>query len=321
VGLTMKRSLLTAAASCLLAAGCMGLSTSRNPAPPGPKQVFEDKTPTASELVHYLNTNASKVNSLESGDLDIDIKADTQTFGVRGALYCQKPRNFRMRAKLPAVGKRVADFGSNDREFWYWISEDRPPNLYHCSYADMAQGNVRLPFPLHPDWMLEALGLGAPPPVGTPEEEQARGRSFEVKKTPDNKFLQLYERTRSIQGQPVTKVTVLNNFQATGTQPQVVGYFLQDASGRTICQATVTKVQYDAASGAVVPQRMELRWPDMKLGLALTLGDVTVNKNLLATNRDIFARPPNVGDKQVDLARMTPFTTPTNGVRRTGAYR
>jgi hypothetical protein len=308
---------LPVAAGCLLLAGCMGLSTSRNATQPKAGPLIAE-TPTANDLVVYLNRRAAAVNSLETTEVDLDIKADGQSIGVRGTLFCQKPRNFRLRAKL--MGKDVADFGSNDREFWYWISEDKPPDLYHCSYADLAQGNVRLPFPLHPDWVLEALGLGAPAPIGNPEEEQARGRTFAVDKSKDQKFLYLYEHTRSVQGQPVTKVTALNNFTATGTTPQVVAYFLKDARDQLVCRASVTKVQFDASSGAYVPKTVELAWPAMKLSMVMTLDKVAVNRLDLAGKPQLFVRPRMRDIREVDLARGAPLMSPA-GVQRAGAFR
>jgi hypothetical protein len=334
VGLIMQRSAVSGQRSanpvqprralavgfcCLLLAGCMGLSTSRNPTPSSTAPLIQE-TPTAEALVTYLNRNTAKVTSLATTEVDLDIKADGQSIGVHGDLHCQKPRNFRLRAKKPVLSGIAADFGSNDQEFWYWISQDNPPDLYHCSYADMARGNVRLPFPLHPEWVLEVLGMGAPAPIGSPEEEQARGRTFEVKKSNDNKFINLYEHTKSLQGQSVTKVTVLNNFTANGTTPQVAGYFLYDANQKMICKANVTKVQYDAASGTTIPKVVELSWPAMKLSLAMTLDKVKVNGGDLTSNPKLFARPTYQGAREVDLARGAPLMTPA-GVQRAGAFR
>jgi hypothetical protein len=300
--------------------GCMGLSTNRTPPPP-PAGPLYTTLPTTQEIVGYLNKATAKVTSLESRDVDMDISADGQTVGVHGTMYCEKPRNFRLRAKKPVVGGEAADFGSNDQEFWYWIYNDKPPDLYHCSYADLSRGNVRLPFPLHPDWMLEALGVAAPAPMGTPEEEQARGRTLEVRQSQDKKYVLLYERTTSIQGQPVTKVTMLNNFEARGTTPQVVGHYLYDTrTQQKICQATVTKVQYDAASGAIVPQKIEIEWPAMKLTLAMTLSEVVVNSPTLANNTKLFTRPHRPDIREVDLARGASPMTPT-GIQRAGATR
>lgn len=314
------KTLLPPAACCLLAVGCMGLSTSRTPPPVATGELIPE-TPSAAELVAYLNRRAETVTSLATTDLDLDIKADGQSIGVHGDLHCQKPRSFRLRAKKPITRDVAADFGSNDREFWYYISEDRPPDLFHCSYTDLSRGTVRLPFPLHPDWVLEVLGIGAPAPVGRPEEEQARGRTFEVKKSKDSKFLQLYEHTRSMQGQPVTKVTVLHNSNVKGTTPQVVGYYLYEAgSQRPTCQAMVSRVQYDAASGAVIPQVIEISWPAMKLSITMTLDKVRVNGGNLASNPQLFARPVYHGVREVDLARGAPLVSPA-GVRQAGAYR
>jgi hypothetical protein len=314
----MKR-LLPPAACGLLLAGCMGLSTSRNPPPPNQKVVYEERTPSAAELVSFLNDRAARVNSLATTDVDLDIKADSQSFGVHGDLHCQKPRNFRLRAKKPVLSGIAADFGSNDNEFWYYIYEDR--DLYHCSYTDLSQGTVRLAFPLHPDWVLEALGLGAPAPVGTPEEEQARGRKVWVQKSPDNKFLDLREQTRSLQGQPIMKVTRLNNYKTEGSRPQIVGYYLYEAGGqKPVCQATVSKVQFDAASGTVIPQVIEISWPAMKLSIVMTLDKVRVNGGNLTANPKLFGRPTYSGVREIDLARGAPLVSPA-GVQRAGASR
>jgi hypothetical protein len=297
----------------------MGFGNSRAPKPPAAVELNPD-TPTPQELVGYLNRNAAKITALESRDLDLDIKAGNQSFGVSGTLFCQKPRNFRLRAKMPALRREVADFGSNDQEFWYWIREDKPPDLYYCSYADLARGDVRLPFPLQPEWVLEALGMAAPAPVGTPEQEQALGRSFDVRKTADNKYVELIERTRSAQGQPAIKVTTLNNFTASGKTPQVVAHRLYDGRGQLVCQATVVSVQHDPASGAAVPHKVELKWPAQQMGLTMTLGEVAVNNPSLGQNPRLFSRPRPEDVRQVDLARGLPSMAPA-GVQRTGAFR
>jgi hypothetical protein len=304
------------AVSCL-PSGCMGFGNSRAPKPPANVELISGM-PEPRQIVRYLNENAARVNALESRDLDMDIKAGNQAIGVHGSLYCLKPKNFRLRAKF--VGRDVADIGSNDQEFWFWNSEDKPPDQYHCSYADFARGDVRLPFPFQPDWVLEALGMSAPAPVGTPEQEQALGRSLTVRKTSDSKYIELIEWTRSAQGQPVTKVTVLNNFNATGTTPQVHAYRLFDARSQLICQATVQSVQLDKASGVVVPHKIELNWPAQQLTMTMTLGEIAVNNPALAQNTRLFVRPPPPNGRAVDLARGLPVTTPT-GIRRTGAYR
>src|SRR5262245_27755382 len=139
----------------LAVAGCAGLTGSKEPR--GTIGPVPSQTPTSMQLVSYINNNASRASAIESSDLALEVKSGSQGGGLGGTLYCEKPKNFRLRAK--AVGKPMADFGSNDQEFWYWISQDNPPYLYHCTYADLSRGNVAMPFPFQPDWVLETLGL------------------------------------------------------------------------------------------------------------------------------------------------------------------
>ncbi|HEX4588731.1 MAG TPA: hypothetical protein VH120_02300 [Gemmataceae bacterium] len=313
----MKHCLLPAVC-CLLAVGCMGINANGTRLTPPPAAFLPD-TPTAKDLVAHLNQRTAAINSLESHEVEMDLKSEAQSGVVHGDLYCQKPRNFRLRAQMPIKGTKLADIGSNDREFWYWF-DDKPPDLYHCSYADLAGKQVRLPLPLHPDWMLEALGIGAPVPIGTDEEEQARNRSFKVEKSKDNHYLDMYERTMSLQGQPVVKITRLNNFNATGKVPQVVGYFLYDGQNHLVCKASINEAQVDKRSGISVPRRIEFAWPDMKLSMLMTLDKIAVNDPELASKPKLFLRPQISNARDVDLARGNPTMQPT-GIQRAGAFR
>ena len=72
------------------------------------------------------------------------------------------------------LGKSAVDIGSNNDEFWYWISQDNPPYLYHCAYKDLATGKVNVPFPFQPDMVVAALGIAEYDPKGKYElREQA----------------------------------------------------------------------------------------------------------------------------------------------------
>src|SRR4051812_21653697 len=77
-------------------AGCASLGNSTRPTPP-PAANPLTQTPTADDLVGYLNRNAARITAVEARDLDIDIKAQNQAIGLSGTLYCQQPKNFRMK--------------------------------------------------------------------------------------------------------------------------------------------------------------------------------------------------------------------------------
>jgi hypothetical protein len=289
--------LLPAACCVVFAAGCASLTGVKNTTPPANVNLNKE-TPAPEELVAFLNRSSAKVTALESRSLDIDVQADKQAIGVSGSLYCQSPKNFRMRAKL--MGADQVDFGSNSQEFWFWVRENKPPYLYHCNYTDLERGGIRMPFPFQPEWVLEALGMATRDPGGR----------YEVSRR--DRYLDLTERTTSPQGQPISKVTRLNNFTANGSTPQIVGHYLydtQNGQNHLVCSAVVSSVHTDAASGAVVPHKIELKWYDQNMTMTLTLGAIAV-KRPRTDSPKLFLRPPEY--QAFDLARNALDGPPTS---------
>jgi hypothetical protein len=268
--------------------------------------------PTAANLVGYLNQNAQRLQTLECRELDLDIKQKMQSWGLRGKMVCQQvparpdagpvhPANFRMIAE--SLGNRVVDLGSNEQEFWYWISKSDPPYLFHCSYQDMAKGGVRMPFPFQPEWVMEALGMAPSGPVD----------QFTV--VPGQRgTLELVQQTVNSQGQPVKKVTVFNRQSA---KVQVPAHMLRDARGREICAAYIQDVQ--VIQGATVPRKVVLRWPSEGLELTMRLEEVTINRALdpeQATG--LFSRPAMANVQTYDLARG--LDAAAGGLRPAGGF-
>jgi hypothetical protein len=284
----------------LLATGCNngtrfpGLVRSSQP----PRVPTE--TPTAAMLVDYLNRNSRQIQTLEVRDLAMDCKQKLQPVGLQGQMVCQKPRSFRLGAKV--LGNQAVDMGSNDQEFWYWISKAEPPYLYHCSYADFARG-VRMPFPFQPEWIMEALGMG----------EYGPAEDYQVVVHPET--VDLVHWTKSPQGQQVKKITVFDRKEAATVR--VRDYVLQDAQGREIYAAHVTEVQQVGA--IIVPKRVRLVWPAEQIELKLKLDEVQVNRQL---NQDqtvrLFTRPHLANIPSYDLARG--LDGAPNGVRAAGGF-
>lgn len=297
-----RRILHSAAFVVLFTAGCMGLTGSRN-APPQVGPVTSQMA-TPADLIAYLNRTSAKVEAIESADLALDIKGAGGEGGVSGTLYCQKPRYFRMRAK--ALGRAEADFGSNEREFWYWIARDNPPYVYHCDYTDLARGGVRLPFPFQPDWVMECLGMAT---ITAPAE------NFRVDQR--GEFLELTERTVSLSGQPITKVTTLRGGEARGDTPQVIAHRLFDARNQLIAQATVQSVRREPAGGSIIPTMLKIEWPAQKMELQLKLDGLKIysSPSLVQQNPDLFRRGTLQHLPAFDLARGSLDGQPT-GVQR-----
>jgi hypothetical protein len=285
----------------LLLPGCVTQWLS--PRPPADRGLAVESM-TAEKIVASLNDNARRVQSLRSTNMDITSSVGLQSINTRGNMVFQKPRNFRLSAS--AIGNQVADIGSNDQEFWWWISKDDPPYLYHVSHTEFAnsQGKIRLPF--QPDWIIEALGVGEYDPR-KPYRLNTTGNS-----------LQLEETTQAPDGQNVRKVTILSrNAQNRIT---VSAHRVLDEKNQEIFSAQVTAVQRDPRTDAVFPKVVELRWPAQNLRMTLRLNDVMVNPELPAPGTSpLFVRPNLVGVRSFDLARGV--DPPTGSLQRaTGVY-
>jgi hypothetical protein len=262
-----------------------------------PEVAKPQASPTAEALVKYLNDNANRIQSIDCGDLDLDAKQGIEAVSLNGWMVCQKPRNFRMGAKL--VGSQAVDMGSNNDEFWWWISKG-DPYLFHCSYSDLQNNKARMPFPFQPEWMMAALGMG----------EYGPAANYTVNVT--QKTYELAEQVRSPNGGLVRKVTVFNR------QPfYVSAHVLQDEKNKVVCAAYITAVQTDAGTGAVLPKQVKIECPQEKMELTMTLRKPTVNQPIdQQRTARLFTRPQLNGVPTFDLAHG-----PEQGqaLRRTGA--
>jgi hypothetical protein len=262
--------------------------------------------PEPAGLVKYLNANADKAQAVQCMRVAMDCKEGNQAVGVDGMLVCKYPRYFRLKGSV--LGKPAVDIGSNDQEFWYWISEAKPtPYVFHCSYEALGRGGVRLPFPFQPDMIVAALGIGRYDPNG----------KYQVVFPRDKNYFELVEDTVSPEGQPVKKVTAFNKTTVSPDrgQPQVIGYALRDVQGNDICRASIQEVQMK--DGAILPRRLTLEWPAQKMQMKMVLSEVAVVNNL-DPNRPMFQRSDLSRLPAFDLARRVPDGQPSSLIRASG---
>jgi hypothetical protein len=281
----------------LSATGCE--STRWNWLKPAPNGDIAAKSGGSSDvtgLVAYLNENASRVKSLRVDDMSVDATMGTQSIALHGRLYAEPHHNFRMKATF--LGKDEVDIGSNASEFWFWAQRNPDPYQYFCSYKDLNEGRVRMmPLPIQPEWVMEAVGIGVYGPASKYTLE------------PDGPHkLRLVEKATSPQGISVRKVIVMNRKEVRAPQPQVTAFLLlDDRNGQEICSAHILSTKV-AASGAILPYKMELRVPTQKMSMTLKLDGLAVNAQIPAT---AFQRQPMTGVEPFNLAtsRIEPWGT------------
>ena len=288
-------AVVVAAVSCL--PGCK-----RDVQPDTPVTATTEK-PTAANLVAYMNENARLVSSIKSTQVQIDAKQGGEAIGLEGSLFCQKPRDFRLRAVV--AGQPAVDIGSNDNEFWFWISQakdqDGVARVHYCSYQDMAAGKARMPFPFQPDMIVAALGMGEYDPT----------KEYTLKE--DARTLQLVEPAASAQGDKVYKVTVFNKARVAPGKPQVLAYVLQDEKGNEVCRANVLEVQTVPAAGdarAVLPLKVQLVWKQQQIEMAMRLYNTQVNGIEPQKAAKLFSR----ADLSIPAVNLAQGTEAPNGV-------
>jgi len=274
----------------ILSTGCSGMQGNRNGAGPAVSKVRAPQ-PNAVAMVSYLNENAQRMQGLTFTSVSMRASQDGNVGSIDGRLDCQRPHNFRLTGK--AVGQPIVDIGSNSEEFWYWISKANPPYVYHCSYTDLARPDVFIPFPFQPDMILAALGMA----------QYDQSRPYEVRVNSAAHTVELIESTKSPQGQPQQKITVLRSGPVRADEPIVIAHILRDAQGKDICKATITHAQTDPATGVVVPRRVQLVWPTEKIELTMKLEGLHVNAIDAQSAASLFNRSNLSRQKSFDLAR------------------
>lgn len=270
-------------------------------APPDPPQT----NATAEQLISYLNEHARQLSILNCQNLQTEAVGAGVT---QGYLVCRQPHDFRLIGKS-MMGEEV-DIGSNEQEFWFWVRRAEPPAVYYCRYADLRAG-VRLPFPIQPEYISEALGMATYGPASKYRVERRENTWH------------LMEDVTTPQGQPARKVTVFAASTKRPPHPQVLEYRLERPNGTPICSARIDEVRTDRTyTGIWYPSRITLSCPEEKLEVRLTLKEVTVNVPVapdraewLFTRRSLAARPA------IDLARGPDPAAAGDGRRSRGSMR
>ncbi len=259
---------------------------------------------SAAELLVDHNKNAEKVQSVEARP-NIKVANRRQIIPVDGRLAIDLPRNFKLELSGPV--SKVADIGSNEKEFWFWVKENRDQAVYFCNYN--ANGSSPLAASFQPDWIVEALGLRV-----IPESEAAT-----IKVTPGEPGTWLLtQRQTTGSGETTYKETVLS-----AATHRILKHRVYASDNKTLLtEATIT--EYDnyrvpadgekPAETVYLPKVCRLKWEQEKLMLEVSLSKVQVNTRFDQARKDgLFIEPEfAAGIGRKNLATMA-------GVSRTAA--
>ena len=272
------------------AAGTGSLSLHPRPAPKHEPLDLE-------AFISEHNRNAEMIQSLEAKPA-IKVAAGRRAFPVDGRMALERPRNFRL--ELSSKLGNAADLGSNDEEFWFWVSNREDPSIYWCKYADLETSPLAATY--QPDWIIEAMGLK---PISPVEADQIRTQPGPDPETTALIFPATRNRTENY-----TRVLVVSNRERRIKQLRI---HAANESKALIAQAEPGDYKDypahadkpgSAQETCYLPERLVLDWKRDQLKLDVMLREVTLNQFDPARASALFVEPELEGYKRRNLAEL-----------------
>ncbi|MHC5539677.1 hypothetical protein ACYOEI_15775, partial [Singulisphaera rosea] len=255
----------------------------------------------AHQVVAAHNQNAEKIQTLDATARITVRIGRNPPYPVDGLLAMERPRNFKLSIMAGHRSGEVADIGSNDEKFWFWVaSNSNDPKervSYYANYDDA--GTNSLAAALQPDWLVESLGLR----VFTEEEIN----ELKVTRGTQPDTVVLTQRPTQSGGQTVIRQMIVK--ESTG---QVIEQQLYSDKKELLAKATIASYQ-PVASGegeastetVMVPKSLRLEWKQpnrMTMDIAIIAEKTTANVVFSGPRREMFVEKPHKGYDKVNLA-------------------
>jgi hypothetical protein len=249
-----------------------------SPAVYGPRALTQN--PTLGDVIQVVNDNSNKIRSLFTTDATLTVP---DAPSLKMSLAVERPKRLRMRAETALTGPEL-DIGSNDERFWFWIRRAPPPTVYYCRHEQFAASAAKQFVPVEPQWLLDAICTASfdPSLQHSPPQRNANGR-LEIRTT-----------VPTASG-TMSKTTVVD--EARGW---VLEQHLYDERGQLIASALTNRHWRDPASGAVVPQEIEIRSAANQFSLKIDVRQWVVN-SIPVDPTQLFTMPTVPGWNVVDL--------------------
>jgi len=301
----IARPILLAMATLGLS-GCVALnrgSLSLTPRPLG------EHTLDVAEFVAEHNRNAERIQSLTAKPT-IGVTGKAMRGRADGRLALVRPRDFKL--QLARMGTTLADIGSNDDEFWFWVQGD-DKSIYWCNYDELDSTPLAVTY--QPDWIMEALGLK---PISAEEAARIKVREGSERGT----TVLVFPPTRN-GGETYTRKMIVSN-----STRRIKEHRIYAGNPETmLAQAEVSRFkEFDAGSSEAgaretcyLPESVKLNWKRDQLTLDVVLQEVTINQFASSKIAVFFVEPVIPGYERVNMAELSrgqPRDTRTT-VRRT----
>lgn len=261
-----------------------------------PPEVFKG-LPSVDELAEVMN-RTDGINQLASNSVTLEVPSMSNVPRLSATLAVDRPRNFRMQAKMPIMLGSGLDMGSNQESFWFQVPEGMGQTLYHTTHEQFRRRPLRSILPVEPTWVGDALGL-----VHLDKAEVVEGPLLRT----DGK-LEIRTMVQMSDGL-YSRVCIIEP-----TAGYVTDQMLYGANGKMIAASSGSKHRYYEDFKCALPHQVQIRLlPDAgpPLELKLEIGNYVVNQ-LLSNDPQMFAMPVGAS-KTIDLAELAPPVDVTLG--------
>ncbi len=303
----VRRHALLALSALLGCVGCHA-GTSGNLARQDPP--LAKNTVTVTRFIAQHNRNAQAIRSLQASPR-IEVTDERGRQGrVNGLMAMERPKNFELVLKATAAGK-VADIGSNDQGFWFWVKDNPDKAIYVCDHEHVDASPLAIT--LQPDWIIEAMGL----------REISRREAETINAKPGDKpgTILLTQFRKDAKGDTLTKETVVDETSGHIVEHRLwAGAKKQLLARATVSQYLAKELTAAGDDGAVtrveLPEKFRLEWMVEKFTLDVAMGDpktVTINPQFSRDRKlALFTEPTIAGTTRFDLAKVGNPATATS---------
>ena len=327
----VRRHWIAASIALTLGAGCHAGPPPKLEKPTAP---ITQSDVSAARFVALHNKNADAITALKAAPSVVALDERGKPVRVSGHLAFERDKNFRLELDGP-MRHTVADIGSNEKGFWFWVEDKKEKAIYVCDHKDM--NSCTLAISLQPDWIIEAMGLRRF------TEDEARKLHASPGEKPGT--LVLTQIRKDGRGQTYTKETIVNEANGHIIEHKLYTGLKKDliASAKidNYIESKITEPQprvrpagneEDVAPVQTVvytPEKFHLKWIQEKLEIEIGMSKPRINPVYADAERlALFSEPPIPGTTRRNLAQLDLTTPPpasrvyeSKPIPRTGGIR
>ena len=280
----MKHLFLLIALLLLSCCGCKSIQTfcfGTKPATPIP--IVFSSTPTLEQVKGEFNKRYTGIQSLSTSSAVF--AASNVMIPLRScSIAYEKQRKLRVRGGVTLGMGTEIDLGSNDEEFWFWVKQNVPKELYYAKHSEYANCDVRSIIPIEPEWLIETLGI-----IELKDSDVHEGPT-----RVDDGNLQITSYLKTPRGTYSRRITF---HPQTGA---ILLYAIYAPNGQPFVGAVLSDHEVDPVNGILHAKKIVITCPDANVTLTINMGKVSFNSPG-GFSPDAFVKPTYPDYPPIDL--------------------